>query len=102
MKHTVIVHPKRFYAFTTATILLIALTITFLVGFASDRSSSAASASSARTVIVREGDTVWSMALPLAKASNRDVRDVVRDIYRLNDLENHALHPGQPLQIPNR
>lgn len=100
MKHTVIVHPKRFYAFTTAAILLIALTITFLVGFASDRSSSAASASSARTVIVREGDTVWSMALPLAKASNRDVRDVVRDIYRINNLSSSGIHPGQKLRIP--
>lgn len=100
MKHTVIVHPKRFYAFTTAAILLIALTITFLVGFASDRSSSAASASSERTVIVREGDTVWSMALPLAKASNRDVRDVVRDIYRINNLSSSGIHPGQKLRIP--
>ncbi|MBY0584288.1 LysM peptidoglycan-binding domain-containing protein [Murdochiella sp. Marseille-P8839] len=100
MKHTVIVHPKRFYAFTTAAILFIALTITFLVGFASDRSSSAASASSARTVIVREGDTVWSMALPLAKASNRDVRDVVRDIYRINNLSSSGIHPGQKLRIP--
>ncbi len=54
-----------------------------------------------RTVVVRSGDTVWSIATSLGH--DGDVRALVDDIQRINGLEGPggaALHPGQELRLP--
>jgi nucleoid-associated protein YgaU len=50
------------------------------------------------TTVVREGDTLWSIARSVA--GDADVRVVVDDIQRLNDLEGADLEPGQVLHLP--
>ncbi|MCZ2861073.1 LysM peptidoglycan-binding domain-containing protein [Blastococcus sp. VKM Ac-2987] len=50
------------------------------------------------SVIVDPGDTLWSIAS--AVAGDRDVREVVDGIQRLNDVEDSAILPGQVLQLP--
>lgn len=50
------------------------------------------------SVIVEPGDTLWSIAS--AVAGERDVREVVDGIQRLNDVENSAILPGQVLRLP--
>lgn len=100
MKRTVIIQPKRFYAFVTICILILALALTFFFSFFSKESSSAASFVEEETILVRSGDTVWHMAEPIAKRNGRDTRDVVRDIYCINNLSSSGIHPGQKLRIP--
>ena len=51
------------------------------------------------SVVVQEGDTVWSIAGELA-GSEQDVRVVVDAIEELNDLEGSVVVPGQVLQLP--
>jgi hypothetical protein len=50
------------------------------------------------SVIVQSGDTVWSIATSLD--GNGDVRELVDEIQRLNDLDGAALVPGQVLELP--
>ncbi len=51
-----------------------------------------------RTVVVDQGDTLWAIA---AKAADdRDVREVVHEIQRLNSLSGPELVEGQELAVP--
>ena len=50
------------------------------------------------TVVVRSGDTLWSIAS--AVAGEDDVRAVVDEIQRVNRLPGSELEPGQILQLP--
>jgi Tfp pilus assembly protein FimV len=51
------------------------------------------------SVVVEEGDTVWSIAGEVA-GPGQDVRAVVDAIQQLNDLEGSALAVGQVLRLP--
>ncbi len=51
------------------------------------------------SVVVRPGDTVWSIATEVA-GQGEDVRAVVDAIERLNDLEGATVVPGQVLEVP--
>ena len=53
---------------------------------------------SARTYVVRSGDTLWAIAGGLVPA--RDPRAVVDAIVRANDVEAGGLVPGQTLVVP--
>jgi nucleoid-associated protein YgaU len=50
------------------------------------------------SVVVQPGDTLWSIASPVA--GDRDVRATVAQIRRLNGLSSARLVPGQTLQLP--
>ena len=50
------------------------------------------------STVVQPGDTLWSIARSVAGDS--DVRGVVDEIQRLNDLEGTVLVPGQVLELP--
>ena len=50
------------------------------------------------SVVVQSGDTLWSIASSLGE--DGDVRAVVDEIQRLNDLRDAELHPGQILLLP--
>ena len=50
------------------------------------------------SVVVEPGDTLWSLAVPLA--GDGDVREVVHELRELNDLESAQLQPGQVLRLP--
>jgi nucleoid-associated protein YgaU len=50
------------------------------------------------SVIVGSGDTLWSIATSLG--GDGDVRALVDEIQRLNDLDGADLTPGQVLQLP--
>ncbi|WP_139173627.1 LysM peptidoglycan-binding domain-containing protein [Geodermatophilus telluris] len=51
------------------------------------------------SVVVRPGDTVWSLAGEVA-GDGQDVRAVVDAIEELNDLDGAVLVPGQVLRLP--
>ena len=49
-------------------------------------------------VVVEPGDTLWSIAR--AVPGDQDVRAVVDAIWKLNDLRDPTLQPGQVLRLP--
>ncbi|WP_311478228.1 LysM peptidoglycan-binding domain-containing protein [uncultured Gulosibacter sp.] len=51
------------------------------------------------TYTVMGGETLWSIAEKVA--GDRDVRDVVHEIMRLNNLPNANVQAGQQLALPN-
>jgi nucleoid-associated protein YgaU len=51
-----------------------------------------------QTVVVRPGDTLWSIAASLD--GDGDVRAVIDDIQELNGLNGAVLVPGQTLLLP--
>jgi Tfp pilus assembly protein FimV len=48
---------------------------------------------------VRSGDNLWDIAGRHTSA-DRDVRNTIEAIKRVNHLENSTIHPGQVLEIP--
>lgn len=111
MKKLVIVNPRRFFSFLFVIALLSGL-LTF--GFFKALSSETAYGASekikseerldkenqTRTIYVKKGESLWSIAEPLAQEYKMDPRDMIRKIIELNNLEAMTLHPGQPLQLP--
>ena len=50
-----------------------------------------------KTVIVRSGDTLWSIA---NEYSSGDVRDKIKDIKKFNNLKSDVLCVGDRIQVP--
>jgi nucleoid-associated protein YgaU len=50
------------------------------------------------SVVVQQGDTLWSIARSVA--GDEDVRMVVDAIQELNGLAGSTLQPGQVLRLP--
>lgn len=50
-----------------------------------------------KTVIVRSGDTLWSIA---SEYTTGDVRDKIRDIKDFNNLSSDVLCAGDRIQVP--
>ena len=48
---------------------------------------------------VRAGDNLWEIA-GRHTSTDRDVRNTIEAIRRLNHLESSTIHPGQVLEIP--
>lgn len=57
----------------------------------------ATSASKVRTLTVRQGQTLWSIARQIAP--EKDPRDVISMLKKANQLYNSNLTPGQTLKI---
>jgi LysM repeat protein len=49
-------------------------------------------------VSVQHGDTLWSIAKDYA--SNKDIREVIYEISKLNNIHNATIHPGDIIKIP--
>ena len=84
-------------------LVLLAALLLSLAGFfnapakASD-SAAELQTTSAVTVTVQPGQSLWGIAA--AVAPDRDARDVVADIVQLNNLSAGAVFPGQQLFVP--
>ncbi|MFT4186543.1 MAG: LysM peptidoglycan-binding domain-containing protein [Micrococcaceae bacterium] len=51
------------------------------------------------TVTVSQGQTLWAVAAGLGL--NRDVRGVVTDIIKLNNMDGSAVYTGEKLVVPS-
>jgi LysM repeat protein len=51
------------------------------------------------TVVVRPGDTLWSIASAHTSSSS-DVQDTIDRISEVNHLNSAAIEPGQRLRVP--
>jgi hypothetical protein len=79
-------------------LLVIALGVAFSLGRVSSAASPAGPPGSRPAVVVRPGDTLWSIALRVAP--RRDPRVVVEQLAGLNRLAGAKVLPGQRLLLP--
>ena len=49
-------------------------------------------------ISVQQGDTLWSIAKDYA--SNKDIREVIYEISKLNNIHNTTIYPGDIIKIP--
>lgn len=49
-------------------------------------------------VSVQQGDTLWSIASDYA--GDKDIREVIYQISKLNNIHNNPIHPGDIIKIP--
>ena len=85
-------------------LVLLAALLLSLAGFFNSPAKASDSAAdlettSAVTVTVQPGQSLWGIAATVAP--ERDARDVVADIVQLNNLEAARVVPGQALFIPS-
>ena len=56
------------------------------------------------TIYVYSGDTLWSIAQGLQSTNNyyegKDVRDIIEDLVKINNLSSKTVYIGQELQVP--
>lgn len=71
-----------------------------MVAVAASASRAADPAGARPTVVVHQGDTLWSIAS--RHASGRDPIAAMEEIRRLNDLDGYAVYAGQELALPYR
>lgn len=84
-------------------LVLLAALLLSLAGFFNSPAKASDSAAdlettSAVTVTVQPGQSLWGIAATVAP--KRDARDVVADIVQLNNLSAGAVFPGQQLFVP--
>ena len=82
---------------------MVAVAVMFgiVLGFAGGRADAAAAPEAPETVgvVVQPGDTLWAFAARVAEPGE-DLRDVVREIQRLNGMGSANLVAGEVVQLP--
>src|SRR5689334_10551421 len=82
-------------------LVLLAALLLFTLGFAALAAApgdAAPTDRSAPTMVVRPGDTLWSIAGRYAPARDRFL--LIDEIRRLNGVSDYVVHPGQRLRMP--
>ena len=98
MKKTIrITNKYRFITFVTLFVLVVSMAI----GACFPVSAAGADQSSYTEVKVKAGDTLWKLAKTYGD-QNKDVREVIYDICRINNVDAGSIYPGQILVIPER
>jgi len=79
------------------------VTLCLVLGFVAGRAGAGTEAKSmrraGRIVVVRPGDTVWTIAQRLA-GPDGDPRPLVDDLIALNHLRDAVIVPGERLAVP--
>jgi nucleoid-associated protein YgaU len=88
--------PARAVVLLTAVVVLVVLLLANAVGASDDGRPDAVEVG---THLVVTGDTLWDIATAHT-TPGEDVRRVVFEIRRLNDLDGSVILPGQVLQVP--
>lgn len=85
----------RLVALVVVTLLV---TLAFSAGRVTSNAATPEAPAAERTVVVAEGETLWSIATDVAP--DRDPRETVAAIQAANGLDGGAIHPGQALLVP--
>jgi len=92
-----IANKRRFITFVT----LVILSFVVITGSAMGCfSASSMDAIKYTTVEVKYGDTLWNLARKYGN-TNKDVREVIYEICKLNNVSAETLQAGQFITIPN-
>lgn len=88
--------------FIRAILLIIGITIGTIIIMTNKSFSS--QEISYKTIAITSGDTLWNIAEEEQKTNsyykNNDIRDIIRDIKTINNLNNSSLEVAQTLEIP--
>lgn len=87
-------NPKNLMVFLT----VVLLTIMALNIFSILSPTEASNTKVYKSIVVHQGDNLWEMAVNYMP--NRDPRQAVDDIKRINNLNNENLIPGQLIEVP--
>ncbi len=79
--------------------LALTITVVTAVGLAVAANSAGSAAGRVTDVTVVPGDTLWSIAT--TASPDRDPRDVIDEIHRLNDLPSETVRAGEVLRVPD-
>ncbi len=84
-----------------AVLVTVAVVCGIGLGFVGGRADAASVPVAMETdaVVVERGDTLWSFAARVAEPGE-DLRDVVREIQRLNGMDSAGLVAGELIQLP--
>lgn len=77
----------------------LALTINGIKSFA-QRDSADITYKYYTSIVVKYGDTLYSLAEEYAPEDNRDLSEYVNEVIHINHLEDHVIQSGQYLIIP--
>lgn len=81
-------------------LLILGVFLAFLVGNNTLGNSTTLDTHNVKTVTVKSGDSLWSIAAQTTP-SNIDIRDMVYAMKNINQLENNVeIQPGMKLRIP--
>ena len=94
MKHYRIVNKYRFTAFVLVVLLLLCFAVSSVFNHVNAKSG-------VRYVSVNitEGDTLWTIAKEYG-SDHKDIRRVIYDICKANDITADSLRPGQTILVP--
>ena len=82
------------------TLLMIVFLLTIALGI-SHLTDSKKEVEAWEETVVWNGDTLWSLASPIASESNLDTRLVIEDIKEYNKISDNNIYPDQILFLPN-
>lgn len=80
-------------------LVVVILTMLLGLGITSFQTVNAANQENVITVTVNEGDTLWGIAKKY-NTSNKDIRKVVYEIEKANNIKKCIIYPGQQLKVP--
>lgn len=84
--------------------ILIVLGIIFILSLILVKSTLSYTTKEYKTIFVKSGDTLWSIALDLQENDTyykgKDVRYIIGDLKEINSLKTSIVYANQELQIP--
>ncbi|MBQ6388268.1 MAG: LysM peptidoglycan-binding domain-containing protein [Mogibacterium sp.] len=91
-----ITNPVRFFIFILLSIMIIVFAGYSIIGAGN---AEAATARKYAQVTIQENDTLWDLACSY-NPERLDIRDIVHEIYDINDISADDIHPGDVVFIP--
>ena len=96
-KRYVIVDSKRFFAFITFIFVISAIAITLM--FQTPKAHSSLYSQIYKEYEILEGDSLWEISIA-NMPTDYDVRRMVYDIKKLNNMETSYIYQGDTIKIP--
>ncbi|NLX64462.1 MAG: LysM peptidoglycan-binding domain-containing protein [Clostridiaceae bacterium] len=84
---------RRFAAF-----IIFIVMVTVFTGMIANAGTTSNVKQEYKTVKVKNGDTLWEIAS--AHKNNKDIREYIYDMKKLNNLQSDIIHAGQILLLP--
>lgn len=95
--HYRIVNPIRFFLFILISTLIIAFAGYGLLNIGK---AEAAQVSTYAQVVIQQDDTLWDIATSYNPNYHGDTRNLVHEIYEINDINASDVHPGDVIFVP--
>lgn len=91
---------KRQLAYGTMLILImVMLTFGGILSMANTRPDESADGAYYKSISIRQGDSLWSIAGEYSDNCGMDIREYVKEIKRLNSLTSETIHTGEYLIV---